>query len=387
MFYSIKGPTWRSHRKIVTPCYGKKAIRHYADVFNAEGRRLAEALARKGDGVKFDVYFDVVRTTTHCVCLTLMGLSKEDTQNIPRMEEVMLTTQEMYNHIFTKMIKWWLQISILYWLLGEKKKEDYYIKTLTEMCSHIVEKRRIALNNEGVRNLKENDEKIMNVVDRYILCGELSPQEIVLETFGLFTTSQEASAKIASGVLLFLAHLPVWQDKVYNEIVAVLGPGDSYVHEEDLKKLLYLDMVYKEVLRYLPIAALIQRTVEDEIAIKNGEYVLSAGTTVTIPLHGLHRDPRLWEDPDEADPGRFSPENVRQRDPNTFIPYSLGPMDCLGRVYAVSLIKTLVVWVLRRLVLEAEGNIRDLELHVAISVKFAKGYNLRVRPRLQNVSK
>ncbi|GBP00730.1 Phylloquinone omega-hydroxylase CYP4F2 [Eumeta japonica] len=285
------------------------------------------------------------------------------------------------------MIKWWLQIPVLYWLLGEKKKEDYYIKTVTEMSSHIVEKRRIALNNEGVRNLKENDEKIMNVVDRYILCGELSPQEIVWETFSLFTTSQEASAKVASGVLLFLAHLPVWQDKVYNEIVAVLGPGDSYVHEEDLKKLLYLDMVYKEVLRYLPIAALIQRTVEDEIAIKNGEYVLSAGTTVIIPLHGLHRDPRLWEDPDEADPGRFSPENVKQRDPDTFIPFSLGPMDCLGRVYAVSLIKTLVVWVLRRAVLEAEGNIRDLELHVAISVKFAKGYNLRVRPRLQNVSK
>lgn len=53
----------------------------------------------------------------------------------------------------------------------------------------------------------------------------------------------------------------------------------------------------------------------------------------------------------------------------------------LGRVYATAMVKIMVVRVLRSLVLEADGALEDLELHVAISVRFAKGYNLRVKPR------
>lgn len=38
-----------------------------------------------------------------------------------------------------------------------------------------------------------------------------------------------------------------------------------------MKRLHNLEMVYKEVLRYLPIGAMIQRTVEEEVTINNGE--------------------------------------------------------------------------------------------------------------------
>lgn len=59
--------------------------------------------------------------------------------------------------------------------------------------------------------------------------------------------------------------------------------------------------------------------------------------------------------------------------------------DVSGRVYAESLVKLIAVQVLRRVKLEADGNIEDLQLHVAISVRFTKGYNLRVQPRTKGV--
>lgn len=62
-----------------------------------------------------------------------------------------------------------------------------------------------------------------------------------------------------------------FQDRVYNEIIEVLGP-DEPVSSEQLKKLHYLDIVYKETLRCLSIAAMIQRTVEEEITISGGVY-------------------------------------------------------------------------------------------------------------------
>ncbi|XP_030024509.2 cytochrome P450 4g15 isoform X1 [Manduca sexta] len=370
------GPTWRNHRKIATPSYNKKAVHEFATLFNKEADILADILSKKDLNKTFNVYFDVVECTTQCVCQTLMGLSKKDTQNLKNLKEVVLLTQRMYDTIFVNMTKWWYHIPMVRWVTGRQRTENYFKKITDELSADIVSKRRKAIANNGVV-----DDDSLGIVDRYILSKELSEQEIKWETFSLFTTSQEASAKIASAVLLFLAHLPEWQEKVYNEIIEVLGVDDSHVSNDDLKSLNNLDMVYKEVLRYLSIAAFIQRTVEEEISINDGKITLPVGTSLVIPIHEVHRDPRHWDEPLKVKPERFLPENVKTRDPNAFIPFSLGAMDCLGRVYATALIKTLVVKVLRRVNLEAQGAIEDLKLHVAISVKFADGYNLRVKPR------
>ncbi|XP_045523199.1 cytochrome P450 4g15-like isoform X2 [Pieris brassicae] len=302
---------------------------------------------------------------------TLMGLSKEDIAKLKHLDEVIHETQNMYSLIFTKMTRWWLQIPFIYWLSGNYRKQLYYQRIVDALITDIIQKRR--------KSIGKEENYGMGVVDRFILNG-LSENEIKLESFALFTTSQEASAKIASGVLLFLAHLPEWQSKVYEEIVHVID--DDSVSEDQIRRLENLDMVYKEVLRYLSIAALIQRTVEEDVTINNGKFTLPSGTVVAIPIHEVHRDSRFWDEPLKIKPERFLPENQKNRNPNAFIPFSLGAMDCLGRVYATTLIKTIVIRVLRHVEVTAEGKLEDLDLHVAISVKFAEGYNLRVRPRI-----
>ncbi|KAG7303310.1 hypothetical protein JYU34_011795 [Plutella xylostella] len=299
------GPTWRLHRKLATPSYNKRSVQHFQAVFNEEAGHLARLLATKDPGKTFNVYEDVVDTTTQMVCRTLMGLSKKDAQSVHRLAEVVKETPNMYTLIFQKMTRWFYQIPIIYYLVGAKAKEQYYVKIVDDLSSDIVAKRRKALKEDNVTSLEETDTAAIGIVDRYILSGELTEQEIKCETFSLFTTSQEAGAKIASGVLLVLAHLPNWQDKVYNEIVETLGPLDGEVSEEDVKRLQYLDMVYREVLRYLSIAALIQRTVEEEVTIDDGKLTLPVGTSLVIPIHQLHRDPAHWAHPDRVMPERF----------------------------------------------------------------------------------
>ncbi|OWR55127.1 cytochrome P450 [Danaus plexippus plexippus] len=367
------GKHWKAHRKIVMPSYNKKAVNLFSTVFNKEAEDLAKVLSQKDPHQTFNVYFDVVHCTTQSVCQTLMGLTKEESLNVARLREVMLETHNMYQLIHLKMTRWWLHIPIIYYLSGRKRIENKYIKMTEDLSSDILQKRKNALKHEVT------DENSMNAVDRLILEG-LDEKEIKLEVFTLFTTSQEASAKIVAGVLLFLAHLPEWQEKVYDEILATVG-FTAEVTDEHLKNLHYLDMVYKEVLRYLAIGAMIQRSVEKEITINNGKITLPVKTSLVIPIHELHRDSRYWDEPNKVKPERFMPENVKKRDPNAFVPFSLGPMDCLGRVYATKLIKTIVVQVIRQLKLEADGTLEELELDIAISVKFAKGYNIRAKKR------
>ncbi|XP_059048918.1 cytochrome P450 4g15-like [Achroia grisella] len=369
------GTTWRNHRKIANPSYNKKSVQHYSVIFNKEVKELRQVLLLKDPNVMFDVYDDVVKFTTQCVCQTLMGLSKEESENMKHMKEVVKETPNIYNHIFTKMTHWWLSISFVNWLTGGYAREKRFINLIDDLTSDILVKRRRALGGCAA------DAEGMGIVDKYIISSELTDLEIKQEIFTLFTTSQEASAKIISGVIMLLAHLPDWQNKVYKEILEVLGPNDEYVTENDLKKLHYLDMVYKETLRYFSIAAMIQRTVEEEITINDGKITLPAGTSLVIPIHEIHRDPQYWDEPLKIKPERFLPENIDKRDPNAFIPFSLGPMDCLGRVYATCLIKTCVIRVLRHVQFEAEGRLDNLDLHVAISVKAAEGYKVRARQR------
>ncbi|XP_063388699.1 cytochrome P450 4g15-like [Cydia fagiglandana] len=369
------GEHWRHCRKTVTPSYNKKAVAAFAHVFNAEAAALAQRLCAR-DANTFDVFHDVVDTTTQCVCQTLMGLSKDDTLNLANLDYVVSNTRRLYSLYFAKMTKWWLQVPLIYWITGSQKLEDTLTKEFHILTKDIVDKRKNAL----ARN-ESTEEEIRGIVDRLILSGDLTKQEIRKQTLALFTTSQEAGAKIASAVLLYLAHLPEWQDKVYDEILERLGPDDEFITDEHIKSLQYLDMVYKEVLRCMSIAAMIQRTVEEEITINSGKITLPVGTSLAIPIHILHRNPKYWPNPDKVDPGRFLPENAELRDPNAFVPYSLGPMDCLGRVYAIQMVKTLVVRTLRNVRLEADGRLEDLALDVAISVSFSDGYRLRVYPR------
>nr|ULR85573.1 cytochrome P450 [Spodoptera frugiperda] len=367
------GPTWRSHRKIVIPSYNKKTIENFFPVFNKECEELGKIISQKGS-VTFDCYDDVLRSTTQSVNQTLMGLSKEDSENVTRLEEFIFITHDMYNLIFDTMTKWWLHVPPLFWLLGKKKQQNFYMQICDELSEDIVRRRKKAL------EVSVPSEECMGIVDRLILSGELTHKEIKEETLTLFTSSQEVAGKIAAGVLLFLAHLPEWQEKVYKEIIEVVGP-DGPITGDQLKQLENLDMVYKETLRFFPIGGMIQRTVMEDISIRDGSITLPAGSSLVIPIHHVHRDPRYWENPNKVMPERFLPENVKKRDPNAFVPFSLGPMDCLGRTYGTALIKTVVVWVLRYAKLEPAGSLDDLRLNIAISVTSYDGYNIRARPR------
>ncbi|XP_049879494.1 cytochrome P450 4C1-like [Pectinophora gossypiella] len=388
---SGSGPSWRKHRKIATPNYGKRAIESYSDVFNHEAELLLQhyrpAALSIGMKKEVDLYRYIVQTTSYSVCRTLMGLSKEQTMSLPYIQDIIDETPILYDIVFDRMTKWYLQIDPVFWMTNFYKQQKSFVSKITAFSSAILqhrvehlntleETRKVDLMNSEEDSLKNTQ---LSVIDRFILSQELNSEELLKETFTIFTSSQEASAKITSFILLMMAYHPDCQEKLYAEIKSVMGEDGRAVTDEDLKRMPYLEMVFKEVLRLYPIGALLQRTISEDIAISSA--ILPAGCSLVVPIYHLHRDPRHWERPDAFDPERFNPENTTKRHPYCYIPFSLGPMDCLGRYFGTKLIKTICVRILQEFRVASEKTYDELKLAIAISVVSVDGFHASLIPR------
>lgn len=52
-----------------------------------------------------------------------------------------------------------------------------------------------------------------------------------------------------------------------------------------------------------------------------------------IPAYAIHRDEKYYPEPERFDPERFSEENKPKIHPGSYIPFGIGPRNCMGRVY------------------------------------------------------
>jgi len=69
---------------------------------------------------------------------------------------------------------------------------------------------------------------------------------------------------------------------------------------------------------------------EDFVVPENPKYVIKKGMPILIPAGAMHRDERLYPNPDTFDPENFSPDRVKERDSIEWLPFGDGPRNCIG---------------------------------------------------------
>lgn len=169
--------------------------------------------------------------------------------------------------------------------------------------------------------------KIMTTTDPQT--GErFSTDEMVDQVAIFFLAGHETSASALSWTIYLMALYPDWQDKVAQE-ASVLENDDFSV----VSKLKLSRNIFREALRLYPPVPMMVREATCPEQFRDRD-IAKGSQLVVSPWH-LHRQDRLWDNPDGFDPMRWQTENGKKCQREAYIPFSAGARVCPGAGFAM----------------------------------------------------
>uniref|UniRef100_A0A1I7TA15 Cytochrome P450 n=1 Tax=Caenorhabditis tropicalis TaxID=1561998 RepID=A0A1I7TA15_9PELO len=175
----------------------------------------------------------------------------------------------------------------------------------------------------------------------------LTMDEIIAQCMVFIIAGFDTTALSLSFTTFLLATHPEIQKKLQEEVDRECP--DPEISFDQLSKLKYLECVMKETLRLYPLASgANSRTCMKETTIGDGIRI-EKGTHVLANTWAIHTNPTIWgEDSDEFKPERWESGDEHFFQKGGYIPFGLGPRQCIGMRLAYMEEKMLLAHILRR---------------------------------------
>ncbi|XP_065206746.1 uncharacterized protein LOC135836078 [Planococcus citri] len=176
---------------------------------------------------------------------------------------------------------------------------------------------------------------------------EMTIQLMAAQCFIFFGAGFETSSTALGFLMLELAQNQDIQNKLRDEINTVINNNPEGFTYEVLKEMPYVDMVIAEVLRKYPATGFAIRECTIDYKLPNTDIVIPKHTKVTVPIFGLHRDPKYYDRPEDFYPEHFTKEAIAKRPHYTYMPFGEGPRACIGERFAKMQVKIGLISMLR----------------------------------------
>ncbi len=179
---------------------------------------------------------------------------------------------------------------------------------------------------------------------RYEDTGEpMDNKQLRDEVMTIFVAGHETTANALAWTLHLLMKNSESMLKCKEELSDVLNGRTPLF--EDLSQLKYLTMCIEESMRLYPPAWIIGRkTIKSDVI---GQYKIPAGHNLLISPYALHRDARFWPQPLKFIPERFTPEAIKSRPKNSYLPFGAGPRMCIGNNFAIMELQVVLAMIIQ----------------------------------------
>ncbi|KAJ8718431.1 hypothetical protein PYW08_002668 [Mythimna loreyi] len=193
---------------------------------------------------------------------------------------------------------------------------------------------------------------------------EITEEVMAAQAFVFYIAGYETSATTMAYMLYQLALNPDIQKKLTAEIDEVIQAHNGEVTYDTIKDMKYLSKVFDETLRMYSIVEPLQRSTTREYKVPGTDLVLEKDTIVIISPRGIHYDKKHYPKPEIFNPDRFDAEEVAKRHPCAYLPFGLGPRNCIGMRFGKLQSQLCIVKILSKFSVEPSKN-TDRNLKVA----------------------
>ncbi|XP_051692322.2 cytochrome P450 2S1 isoform X1 [Oryctolagus cuniculus] len=320
--FFANGERWQQLRKFTMLALRDRGMgkREGEELIQAEAQRLVEAL-QETQGHPFDPSLLLAQATSNIVCSLIFGFrmpyEDEEFQAVVRAAGgTLLGTSSPWGQAY-EMFSWFLRP-----LPSPHKQLLHHLGTLAAFTVRQVRRHQESLDPSGPAR---------DVVDAFLLKmaqeekdpnTEFTEKNLLMTvTYLLFAGTATVSATIRYALLLLLKH-PHVHKRVQEELTRELGAGRA-PGLGDRARLPYTDAVLHEAQRLLALLPMgVPRALTRTTCFRG--YTLPQGTEVFPLLGSVLRDPKVFEQPEEFNPGRFLDADGRFRKHEAFLPFSLG---------------------------------------------------------------
>ncbi|XP_022919069.2 probable cytochrome P450 4s3 [Onthophagus taurus] len=334
---TCKKEKWEKTRKVLTPAFHLQVLESYICNFHQPITNLIKKLETYVTKDSFDVYPVITLCTLDVICETAMGTTinaqnNEESTYVKSVKEMLRIVQDRSQSVW-KIFHVGFLLSRDYW------KQKRALKVLHEFTKNVIDKKRLEKINDVKKNF--NEKKKLSFID-LLLEANINDKEIAHEVDTFMFAGHDTTASGISFLLYCLSKHKQVQDKIIDELFHIFGEDDRFPTLQDFNEMQYLNLVIKESLRlYPPVPVYIRSS---DVDIELGKWTIPKKVSIAIFPYGYHRNPDLFENPEEFIPERFNTE----MEPFTYLSFSLGPRNCIGQKFAIFEMKAIISRILRR---------------------------------------
>jgi cytochrome P450 len=313
-----EGDFWLKQRRLMQPAFHRQRLASFAALMVRDTEELMarwETLAARGKPV--DIADEMMKLTLRIVSETLLNRDLSGEAN--KIGDALTFAIHHVNGRITKIFD---------------PPEDFptpanrrYLKaraTLNEVVEGVIAERRRSGEDPGdllSMLLQAKDQDTGEAMD---------DRQLRDEVMTIFLAGHETTANVLAWTFHALQLNPVIGMRLTSEVQRVLGGRSPTL--EDLPRLDYVRMVIDESMRlYPPAWLLVRRALQDD---EIGGFHIPALSYVFVAPWTVHRNPRVWPQPELFDPERFHKDRLGAIARYAHFPFGGGPRLCIGQSFA-----------------------------------------------------